>query len=113
MESPVDDILLATVGLLVPTLPVKKVNEIKDKIEKELPKILMELNLINSIADTEDVNAQMQEILKALSLSSDKVKAEKYHTLASKILVILSDGKVTWSESVIFTEWYYQTYIKG
>ncbi len=70
------------------------------------------MNLVNSIANIEGVNAQLQAILNALKVSPDNVKAEKYHTLASKILVILSDGKIKWGESVIFTEWYYQTYIK-
>lgn len=112
MDSQVDDVILSILYVAVPNIPADKVNLIKGKLEKELPKILLELNLINSIANTADVNEQLQKILDALKLSSDDIKAEKYHTLASKILVILSDGKITWGESVMFTEWYYQTYVK-
>lgn len=95
IESPVDDILLSATGMLVPGLPVAKIVVIKDKIEKELPKILIELNLINSIANIEGTNAQLQAILDALKVSPDDVKAEKYHTIASKMLVILSDSKIS------------------
>jgi hypothetical protein len=68
--------------------------------------------MVNSIAGIEGTNEQLQAILEALKVAPDNVKAEKYHTLASKILVILSDGKIKWGEAVIFTEWYYQTYCK-
>lgn len=112
MDSPVDDILLSTAGLLVPALPVNRINIIKDKIQNELPKILFELNLVNSIANIEGTNAQLQAILDALKVSPEDVKAEKYHTIASKMLVILSDSKISWGEAVMFTEWYYQTYVK-
>lgn len=112
LDSPVDDIILTVVGALVPNIPANKLATIKDKIQAELPKILIELNLVNSIAGIEGTNEQLQAILNQLKVSPDNVKAEKYHTLASKILIILSDGKIGWGEAVIFTEWYYQTYIK-
>jgi hypothetical protein len=70
------------------------------------------LNLINAAAIVGDINEQLKEVIKVLNLLPDGAKAEKYHTIASKLLVILSDGKITWGEAVIFTEWYYQTYIK-
>jgi hypothetical protein len=69
-------------------------------------------NLINAASNSGDINQQLQEVIKVLNLLPDEVKAEKYHTIASKLLVILSDGKINWGESVIFTERYYQTYIK-
>lgn len=112
MDSQVDDIILNVLKVTLPNLPISQVEIVKKKIEDHLPKLLLELNLINTVANEEDINKQLQMVLDALKLSSDDVKAEKYHTLASKILVILSDGKVTWGEAVMFTEWYYQTYVK-
>jgi division protein CdvB (Snf7/Vps24/ESCRT-III family) len=91
MDSPVDDIVLTVLTMVIPNIPKEEVNVIKDKIQAALPKILLELNIINSIANIEDTNA----ILDAIKVSPDDIKAEKYHTLASKLLVILSDGKVT------------------
>jgi len=111
MDSQVDDVILNILKVVIPSIPTAQINAVKEKIEKYLPKLLMELNLINTIANTTDVNEQLTLILNALKLSSDEVKAEKYHTLASKLLIILSDGKITWGESVMFTEWYYQTYV--
>jgi len=113
MDSPVDDILLTVVSSLVPGIPVAQVNIIKQKIENYLPKLLIELNLVNSIANIENTNDQLKAILDAIKCSPDDVKAEKYHTIASKLLVILSDNKITWGEAVMFTEWYYQTYMKS
>lgn len=112
MDSPVDDIILTVVEVIIPNIPSDKVNIIKAKIEEALPKILIELNLINTIANIDNVNDQLQAILDALKVSTDDTKAEKYHILATKLLMILGDGKITWSEAVIFTEWYYQTYVK-
>ena len=112
MDSPVDDIILTVISKLIPTLPMAQVGIIKQKIEEYLPKLLLELNLVDTIANTQSLNEQLQMILDAINLSSDEVKAEKYHVLASKLLVILSDNKVTWGEAVMFTEWYYQTYVK-
>lgn len=112
LDSPVDDIVLSVVQFALPNLPINKVNIIKEKLEKALPKIILELNLINSVVNIENTNDQLQAILNALKLSKDDVRAEKYHTIASKLLVVLSDGKVTWGESVMFTEWYYQNYVK-
>ncbi len=113
MDSPVDDVVLGVLEVVIPSIPKDKVDTIKAKIEVALPKLLTELNLINSIANIENVNDQLQAILDALKVSSDDIKAEKYHTLASKLLVILGDGKITWGEAVMFTEWYYQTYLKS
>lgn len=112
MDSQADEVVLSIFKILIPQLPTDQINIVKNKLESALPKVILELNLINSIANTTDVNEQLKMILEALKLSDDDVKAEKYHTLASKILVILSDGKITWGESVMFTEWYYQTYVK-
>lgn len=112
LDSQVDDIVLSILGSLVPNLPVSQINIIKSKLEKELPKIILELNLVNLALNGQDINTQLQTILDQLKLSSDDIKAEKYHVMASKILVVLSDGKVTWGEAVMLTEWYYQNYIK-
>lgn len=96
----------------LPNVPINKVNIVKAKLEEALPKIILEMNLINAVVNIENTNDQLQAILDALKLSKDDVKAEKYHTIASKVLVVLSDGKVSWGESVMFTEWYYQNYVK-
>lgn len=112
MDSPADDIALAIITTIIPSLPKDKISYYKLKLEDYLPKLILELNLVNTIANETDVNKQLQMILEQLKLSSDEVKAEKYHTLASKILVVLSDGRITWSEAVILTEWYYQNFVK-
>lgn len=112
MDSPADDVALAIITSILPSLPKDKISYYKLKLEDYLPKLILELNLVNTIANETDVNKQLQMILEQLKLSSDEVKAEKYHVLASKVLVILSDGKITWSEAVVLVEWYYQTYMK-
>lgn len=112
LDSQVDDIVLSVIQFALPNVPINKVNIVKAKLEEALPKIILEMNLINAVVNIENTNDQLQAILDALKLSKDDVKAEKYHTIASKVLVVLSDGKVSWGESVMFTEWYYQNYVK-
>lgn len=105
MDSPVDDILL---GIIVAAMPNKltgaKLFILKDKIEQALPKILIELNMVEAIANIEDTNDQLKAVLEALKVSTEDTKAEKYNIIATKLLVILSDNKISWSEAIVFTE---------
>lgn len=87
--------MLSVVQFALPNVPINKVNIVKAKLEEALPKIILEMNLINSVVNIENINDQLQAILNELKLSKDDVKAEKYHTIASKLLVVLSDGKIT------------------
>lgn len=80
---------------------------VEEKLRDILPKILLELKLIESVVNAGDINAQVLAALDALNLSSDRTKKAFYHDIAAMLLQDLSDGKVTWSEAVTLVEYYY------
>ena len=79
----------------------------RERLRKILPKVLMQLNIANSIAQISDPNEQLKAILASINMSSDETKNAYYHSLCALILQSLSDGKLTWSESVQIAEYYY------
>lgn len=111
VDSPVDDIVF---NILRSAIPGEAddiiINKVKSVIEKWVPKLLKELIIIDSIANIEDPNEQLKIILAQFKLSSSETKNIVYHGLASLIIEKLADGKLTWSESVAISEYYYKNF---
>jgi hypothetical protein len=105
VDSPVADVVTAMI-------PGQLDDQIKTILRNLLPKLILELSLVQSVTDIEDQNAQLQAILEKLKLSSDDVKNAFYHSLASLILEKLSDGKLSWPDAVAISEYYYQNHVK-
>lgn len=109
MDSEVDDVVLAIVKAAIPgETDDFIINKVKSVVEKWLPKILLELQITESIANIQDKNEQLKAILAKIKVSSDETQNVFYHGLASLILEKLSDGKITWSESVLLAEYYFK-----
>jgi hypothetical protein len=106
VDSPVADIVTALI-------PGNVDDQIKARLREILPKLILELSLVESVTDIEDQNERLQVILDKLKLSSDAVKNAFYHSLASIILEKLSDGKLSWSDAVAISEYYYQNKVKA
>lgn len=106
VDSPVADVITAMI-------PGELDDQIKQQLRKLLPKLILELGLVQSVANIEDQNAQLQAILEKLKLSSDDAKNAFYHSLASLILEKLSDGKLSWTDAVAISEYYYQNHVKA
>lgn len=81
-------------------------------IRKWLPKILLELQMIEVAAGTDDINEKLQLILTRLKLSSDETQNIVYHGIASLIIEKLSDGELSWSDSIAISEYYYKNILK-
>lgn len=114
MDTPTDDIILTIVKNAIPgTADDVIIDKVKSVVEEWLPKVLLELQVANSIAGIEDPNEQLKAILAQLKLSSDETKAIVYHGLASLILEKLSDGKLSWSDSTAIAEYYYKNVIEA
>jgi len=108
-DSPVDDIILSIVKAAIPgTADDVLIDKVKDTVEKWLPKILLELRLWQSVSNIENQNEQLQAILNEINLSSDETKSIIYHGLAALILEKLSDGELSWSDSVAISEYYFK-----
>lgn len=85
---------------------------IRNRLKDVLPKLIIELNIANSIANIEGPNEQIKAIINAINLSPDETKNTYYHVLCTKIVEALSDGKLTWSESIHIAEFYYSNIYK-
>lgn len=81
---------------------------INAQIKLWLPKIIIEAQLVNSVANITDTNEQLRIILNNLKVSSDEVKKLYYHGLASLILEKISDGKFSWSDATAVAEYYFK-----
>lgn len=114
MDSPVDDVIFT---IIKNSIPGNADDILADKIsatlQEWLPKILLDLKLINSIANEEDQNAQLNAILAQLKLSSNETQNIFYHGLCSLIIEKLSDGELSWSDSVAISEYYYKNVMKN
>jgi hypothetical protein len=82
-------------------------DHLNQKLREFLPKILLELNMVDAIANITDPNEQLIAIIGKIHLSPDAAKDVFYHGLASLIMQELSDGKFTWSDAIAVAEFYY------
>lgn len=114
MDSPVDDIILFVIKRAIPgNADDILIDKIQSVVKEWLPKILLELKKVDSIAGIEDQNEQLKAILAEFKLSSDESQNIFYHGFCSLILEKLSDGKITWSESLLISEYYFQNIYKS
>ena len=89
------------------------IHQLREKLKTELPKVLEIMQTALNIAKVDDANLQVKQIIAAINLSPDEVKNVYYHTFAVLILEKISDGKLTWSESVMIAEYYYNKIYKS
>jgi hypothetical protein len=82
--------------------------DVEDKIRTALPKILIELKLVDAALQTETPDQIIAAAFANLRLSSDDAKNAFYHSIAALLLQDLSDGQVSWSEAVELVEFYYK-----
>ena len=107
-ESTTGDIIETILAAVIPgNADDKAIRVIRAKLKEILPKLLLQLNITQSIAAIENPNEQLKAIINAINMSPDEVKNMYYHVFSTKILEALSDGKLTWSESVHIAEYYY------
>jgi hypothetical protein len=105
VDSPLAD-------LFTVLMPGIKDDQIKVLLRQRLPGILMIMRLIESatLLDNEaDTIAAAQRYVGELSAAERK---PILHELAVRLAIILSDGKITWSEAVQLVEYYYQNQFK-
>ena len=89
------------------------IRQVREQLRKRLPEVLEIMRLSMNIAKVDDKNLQVKMILDAINMSPDEIRNAYYHTFCVMILEKISDGKLTWSESVLLAEYYYnKIYIK-
>lgn len=105
-DSPAADVLTAII-------PGDIDNEIKNWLRAKLPGILTELKLADScgsLTDPQQITLCAIQVLQGLN---GDIKNAFLHDLSIMIAQVASDGKLTWSDSIMILEWYYQHEFKG
>ncbi|MFA5849931.1 MAG: hypothetical protein WC833_08605 [Bacteroidales bacterium] len=112
-ENTTGDIIELLVTKVIPgTADDVAAAALRVKLKSILPKVLTTLQISNSIAQEKDVNKQLIAICSAINMSSDETKNTYYHAFSTLVLQFLSDGKLTWSESVQLAEFWYKNVYK-
>lgn len=81
----------------------------EEKVRDLLPKILLELKLVEKCASKETTEEIIACAVTELRLSSDRAKDAFFHSISAMLLKDLSDGKLSWSECVELVEFYYKS----
>lgn len=98
------------VVLITDLTPISMDNEIRLAISNALPGVLAGLTFAKQeiaaaqLNDTDAVNAALSKI----KLSDDPDKDALYHALAARLIMIASNGKVSWSDAVSILELYFK-----
>lgn len=112
-ESTTGDIIETILATVIPgNADDALIRAVREKLRKILPEIILKLNIATSVAEIQDPNEQLKAILAQINLSSDEAKNMYYHGLSALILQSLSDGKISWTESVQIAEYYYTNIYK-
>lgn len=116
IDSPVNDVVCLIVEKAIPgEIDDVLIEKTKNILRDVLPKVLLNMSLINEIESTTDpaikekkLNGYLQKAISDLKFSTDEQKQIFYHGLASIIVEKLSDGKLTWSEGTAIAEYIYK-----
>ena len=88
------------------------IRNLRVKLKEKLPEVIEVMRLALNIAKVDDKNLQAKMVLDAINFSPDQIKNAHYHTFCSMLLEKISDGKLTWGESVIIAQYYYDNIYK-
>ena len=89
------------------------VNQIRAKLKEKLPEVIEVMRLALSIAKVNDKNIQAKMVLDAINLSPDQIKNAHYHVFCSMLIESISDGRLSWGESVILAQYVYDNLYEG
>ena len=88
------------------------IRNLRVKLKEKLPEVIEVMRLALNIAKVDDKNLQAKMVLDAINFSPDQIKNAHYHTFCSMLIESISDGKLTWGESVIIAQYYYDNIYK-
>ena len=83
------------------------IRNLRVKLKEKLPEVIEVMRLALNIAKVDDKNLQAKMVLDAINFSPDQIKNAHYHTFCSMLIESISDGKLTWGESVILAQYVY------
>lgn len=103
IESPTGDLITSLIDDKLPF-------DLKQKLREWLPKVLTSLHIVNDCKDLED-EEMIQCVVEKIAALDEDGKRTLYHSLAILVAEKLSDGKLTFSESIALVEYYYVNFV--
>jgi len=88
-------------------------DRIKDLLRAKLPLILVELKLADDCFNLTDPEKLTACAVKTLQGLNGNTQNAFLHSLSALIAGVIADGKLTWSDGVYLSEWYYHHLYKA
>ena len=89
------------------------VDQVEKLLEKYIPKLALQLEIIEVVTDEEDPALQVKLVLEKISEGLPEEKRQKFLSqLAQQVAYDLADGKVTWGEAGAWVEIIYSELFK-
>jgi len=89
-------------------IPTTIDDTIRMALARGLPVLLAGLMFARQALEKPEEGTTINDLLDKVKFSDKPDQDALWHALASRLLIILSDGKVTWSEAVQILEYYYK-----
>lgn len=86
---------------------------VKSRLREYLPKIAVQLRLVQATQGLKDPNQIMLAAVKVIQQMDGDYKSAFLHNLSIMAAQVASDGKLDWSDAVYLLEWYYQNKLKA
>ena len=94
--------------LITDLIPTTIDDTIRVALVRGLPVLIAGLMFARQALEKPEEGADINDLLGKVKFSDKPDQDALWHALASRLLIILSDGKVTWSEAVQILEYYYK-----
>jgi hypothetical protein len=93
--------------VLTAIIPTDIDNKIVDVLRAALPRILTSLTNVDEVLNM-DKDKELAAAIYRINEAPEEVRKVFYHGLASLITELVSDGELSWSDSVAIQEYYYK-----
>lgn len=93
--------------ILTSIIPGTLDDDIKNKLREALPKIVIELRLVDAASGLTDPNEIMLAAVKVIQQLSGDYRSSFLNELSIIASEVASDGKLTWDDAAYILKWYY------
>jgi len=101
VDSPIADIFTSII-------PGNVDDAIKDRLRLSLPIFLTELKLVESSLNLTQPDLIVKAATSVIQTMDKNIKPGILHQLSILVAQIAADGKLSWSDGVLLSQWYYE-----
>lgn len=99
--------------ILTAIIPGTWDDALKDKLRAALPKIVVELRLVDAAAGLTDPQEIMAAAVAFIQQLDGDYQSAALHDLSIITAQVAADGKLDWHDAVYLLQWYYEHKYKG